>query len=72
LGGNLRIDGPSYWNDSVFGRTQGSGSPTGGFYGAGRMSYSVKTLPVTASATYIGTESLDDVNYDSRIDTSKI
>lgn len=72
--GSLREDGAEYWNDSIYGRTQGANSPVGGFYGAGRMSYSVNTQVVKvadvmgsgAGVTKAST-TLADVNYDTRI-----
>ena len=57
----------NYWNDSVYGRTYGEGSPVGGFYGAGRFSYSVRTVSASISVDYLRTASLKDVNFDTRL-----
>lgn len=66
--GNTKL--PYTKGDSVYGTTSGKDSPYGGFYGAGRFSYSVNTKNEAFASVQTGSLSSGSYNFDTRINTT--
>ena len=66
----LRASWDTYWDDSVYGRTYGQNSPAGGFYGAGRYSYSQNMFNEVCATASVNATTIADLNFDDSLDSA--
>lgn len=66
----LRTHWDTYWEDSVYGQTYGTGAPYGGFFGAGRYSYSQNMKTASVDTVTSGSASLAQINYDDSLNSA--